>query len=96
VSMHSPASWLGVIACLASAARLRPHHLTCCRAELRLSAFCRYKKNVMMVRGRFRPFTLLHNDMLQGAAAQFFCEPEGDVSVDNVRTLAHCVSLFAG
>jgi hypothetical protein len=42
----------------------------------------------MMVRGRFRPFTLLHNDMLQGAAGQFFCEPEGDVSVDTaVRTI---------
>ena len=23
-----------------------------------------------------RPFTLLHNDMLQGAAGQFFCEDE--------------------
>lgn len=31
------------------------------------------KKNVMLVRGRFRPFTLLHNDMLMGAAQQFFC-----------------------
>ena len=26
-----------------------------------------YKKNVLITRGRFRPFTLLHNDMLQGA-----------------------------
>jgi hypothetical protein len=42
-----------------------------------------YKKNVMMVRGRFRPFTLLHNDMLQGAAGQFFCEPEGSVDIDS-------------
>ena len=37
----------------------------------------------MMVRGRFRPFTLLHNDMLQGAAGQFFCEPEGSVDMDS-------------
>ena len=29
----------------------------------------------MLVRGRFRPFTLLHNDMLMGAAQQFFCGP---------------------
>ena len=28
-----------------------------------------YKKNVLLVRGRFRPFTLLHNDMLLGAPA---------------------------
>jgi len=33
-----------------------------------------YKKNVLVVRGRFRPFTLLHNDMLLGAASQFFCD----------------------
>ena len=35
-----------------------------------------YKKNVLLVRGRFRPFTLLHNDMLMGAAQQFFCGPD--------------------
>lgn len=35
-----------------------------------------YKKNVLLVRGRFRPFTLLHNDMLMGAAQQFFCAPD--------------------
>ena len=29
--------------------------------------------------GRFRPFTLLHNDMLQGAANQFFCEPGNEI-----------------
>ena len=33
------------------------------------------KKNVLITRGRFRPFTLLHNDMLMGAAQQFFCDP---------------------
>ena len=50
----------------------------------------------MMVRGRFRPFTLLHNDMLQGAAGQFFCEPEGDVEVDtNVRVHAHQLGVYA-
>lgn len=36
-----------------------------------------YKKNVLITRGRFRPFTLLHNDMLIGAASQFFCDPDG-------------------
>lgn len=33
-----------------------------------------YKKNVLAVRGRFRPFTNLHNDMLMSAAQQFFCD----------------------
>ncbi|KAK9917589.1 hypothetical protein WJX75_006149 [Coccomyxa subellipsoidea] len=42
--------------------------------ELQIPQETLYKKNVLVVRGRFRPFTLLHNDMLQGAAAQFFCE----------------------
>ena len=28
-----------------------------------------YKKNVLITRGRFRPLTNLHNDMLQGARA---------------------------
>lgn len=39
-----------------------------------------YKKNVLAVRGRFRPFTNLHNDMLIAAAEQFFCgrPPVGD------------------
>jgi len=32
-----------------------------------------YKMNVLLLRGRFKPFTLLHNDMLMGAASQFFC-----------------------
>lgn len=35
-----------------------------------------YKQNVLLLRGRFRPFTLLHNDMLMGAAQQFFCGPD--------------------
>lgn len=38
-----------------------------------------YKKNVLITRGRFRPFTLLHNDMLVGAASQFFCDPDGSL-----------------
>ena len=36
------------------------------------------KKNVLLTRGRFQPFTSLHNDMLGGAAQQFFCEPATD------------------
>ena len=36
------------------------------------------KKNVLLTRGRFQPFTSLHNDMLAGAAQQFFCEPATD------------------
>lgn len=35
-----------------------------------------YKQNVLLIRGQFRPFTLLHNDMLMGAAQQFFCGPD--------------------
>ncbi|CAL5223766.1 g6330 [Coccomyxa viridis] len=42
--------------------------------ELQIPQETLYKKNVLLMRGRFRPFTLLHNDMLQGAATQFFCE----------------------
>ena len=34
-----------------------------------------YKKNVLLVRGRFRPFTLLHNDMLMGAPAPLAPDP---------------------
>eukprot|EP00210_Caulerpa_lentillifera_P008861 g8454.t1 len=45
-----------------------------------------YKKNVLMLRGRFKPFTLLHNDMLMGAASQFFCQPS-----DALSTFDSCV-----
>ena len=38
--------------------------------ELQIPQETLYKKNVLVVRGRFRPFTLLHNDMLQGALLQ--------------------------
>lgn len=34
-----------------------------------------YKKNVMLVRGRFRPFTLLHNDMLMGTPTPLAPDP---------------------
>lgn len=49
------------------------------------------KQNVLLVRGRFRPFTLLHNDMLQGAASQFFCDPEGTSDTGNTDTYDECV-----
>lgn len=42
-----------------------------------------YKKNVLVVRGRFRPFTLLHNDMLLGAASQFFCDDSSQATTDS-------------
>ncbi|KAK9815358.1 hypothetical protein WJX72_002256 [[Myrmecia] bisecta] len=45
------------------------------QGELQIPQETLYKKNVLLVRGRFRPFTLLHNDMLIGAANQFFCDP---------------------
>ena len=35
-----------------------------------------YKKNVLLMRGRFRPFTLLHNDMLQGS-----CSTHGSITL---------------
>ncbi len=41
-----------------------------CVGELQIPQETLYKKNVLLMRGRFRPFTLLHNDMLQGEAAQ--------------------------
>ena len=37
-----------------------------CAGELQIPQETLYKKNVLLMRGRFRPFTLLHNDMLQG------------------------------
>ena len=44
-----------------------------CAGKLEIPQEALYKKNVLITRGRFRPFTLLHNDMLMGAASQFFC-----------------------
>ena len=49
----------------------------CTAGALQIPQEALYKKNVLITRGRFRPFTLLHNDMLMGAASQFFCDPEG-------------------
>ena len=39
---------------------------TTCAGELQIPQETLYKKYVLLMRGRFRPFTLLHNDMLQG------------------------------
>ena len=41
--------------------------MTDCAGELQIPQETLYKKNVLLMRGRFRPFTLLHNDMLQGS-----------------------------
>ena len=40
-----------------------------CAGGLQIPQETLYKKNVLLMRGRFRPFTLLHNDMLQGACS---------------------------
>ncbi len=45
------------------------------------------KKNVLITRGRFRPFTLLHNDMLMGAAQQFFCDPPAGSMFDSTDSV---------
>ncbi|KAK9811197.1 hypothetical protein WJX73_009463 [Symbiochloris irregularis] len=44
-----------------------------------------YKKNVLLTRGRFRPFTSLHNDMLMGAASQYFCEGQEEEEVVSLQ-----------
>ncbi len=57
-----------------------PAQLSTCQhaaGNLQIPQEALYKKNVLITRGRFRPFTLLHNDMLIGAASQFFCDPDG-------------------
>ena len=41
-------------------------YMCLCAGELQIPQETLYKKNVLLMRGRFRPFTLLHNDMLQG------------------------------
>ena len=48
-----------------------------------------YKKNVLLVRGRFRPFTLLHNDMLMGAPSPVAPDPtcEGCLQPTEVHLL---------
>ncbi|GMH43715.1 hypothetical protein BSKO_11637 [Bryopsis sp. KO-2023] len=42
-----------------------------------------YKKNALLLRGRFRPLTRLHNDMLMGAASQFFCSTLDEDLMEN-------------
>ena len=51
-----------------------------CAGKLLIPQEHLYKQNVLLLRGQFRPFTLLHNDMLMGAAQQFFCGP-GESSI---------------
>lgn len=50
-----------------------------------------YKKNVLLVRGRFRPFTLLHNDMLMGAPSSLASAPtcKGCHEPSGVHLLLH-------
>ncbi|MCS7003758.1 MAG: TonB-dependent receptor [Cytophagales bacterium] len=45
-----------------------------------------YKKNVMIVRGRFRPVTLVNMDMIQKGKEQFYKDPE----VDKTNTVIIC------
>lgn len=56
-----------------------PQALSLNAGKLEIPQEALYKKNVLITRGRFRPFTLLHNDMLVGAASQFFCDPDGSL-----------------
>lgn len=59
------------------------HYLMMCAGKLEIPQEALYKKNVLITRGRFRPFTLLHNDMLMGAASQFFCTSSDGTSLAN-------------
>lgn len=60
--------------------------------ELQIPQEALYKKNVLLVRGRFNPFTNLHNDMLLGAANQFFCQPSTSGPEGNgANTFEGCV-----
>ncbi len=70
----------------------------CPAGNLQIPQEALYKKNVLITRGRFRPFTLLHNDMLMGAASQFFCDPDGtgvlssqDMSGESGDAYTECV-----
>ena len=46
-------------------------------ARIALAPYCSNRRvDRMLTDAVRRPFTLLHNDMLQGAAGQFFCEDE--------------------
>lgn len=44
-----------------------------------------YKKNVLLIRGRFRPVTKVHLDMLKAGRTQFEKDPE--VSPDNIQEI---------
>lgn len=70
-----------------------PQHLTHTGAgKLEIPQEALYKKNVLITRGRFRPFTLLHNDMLMGAASQFFCNStDGPVASQDGDAYNECV-----
>lgn len=63
-----------------------------CAGKLEIPQEALYKKNVLITRGRFRPFTLLHNDMLMGAASQFFClDPNGATVSQDGDAYNECV-----
>ena len=53
---------------------------TVCAGELQIPQETLYKKNVLLMRGRFRPFTLLHNDMLQGILQKTVMVPQKTAS----------------
>ena len=53
-------------------------YMRVCAGGLQIPQETLYKKNVLLMRGRFRPFTLLHNDMLQGA-----CSAHGSITLYN-------------
>ena len=59
-----------------------------CPGELQIPQETLYKKNVLLMRGRFRPFTLLHNDMLQGESWPTNHNPVShDASITQVSAL---------
>jgi hypothetical protein len=55
-----------------------------------------YKKNLLVVRGNFRPTTLVSMDMLRSSAAQFRAEPEVDAMQTFVMTEMTLHSLCSG
>jgi hypothetical protein len=64
--------------------------LCACAGILQIPQETLYKKNVLITRGRFRPFTNLHNDMLQGARAQLFLDHPPGCSLLAQRHAAGC------
>ena len=63
-------------------------HMHTCAGGLQIPQETLYKKNVLLMRGRFRPFTLLHNDMLQGA-----CSACGSITLWNALSRASKLSM---